>query len=216
MKYKAVFFDFDYTLGDATEAIVAGYNHAFAAMGCPLASRQAIRETVGYMLADGYTIITGDHDEGKREQFCTLFAEVARPLQRLGTPLCDGAESLLCALHDNGARLAVVSSKHTAMLVEIMEQHHLTDMLDTVLGGDVVTHGKPDPEGILIALERTGVEKCQVLFCGDTVIDAAAAQNAGVDFCAVLNGTTPVSAFAEFPHVHIAPNLPELQSWLGL
>ena len=26
MDYKAVFFDFDYTLGDATEAIVAGFN----------------------------------------------------------------------------------------------------------------------------------------------------------------------------------------------
>ncbi|MEG1072641.1 MAG: HAD-IA family hydrolase, partial [Oscillospiraceae bacterium] len=113
-------------------------------------------------------------------------------------------------------RLGVVSSKHTGMLVEIMEQHHLTDKMDAVLGGDVVTHGKPDPEGILIALERTGMEKCQVLFCGDTVIDAATAQNAGVDFCAVLNGTTGAPAFAEYPHVHIAPNLPELQQWLGL
>ena len=33
-----------------------------------------------------------------------------------------------------------------------------------------------------------------MLFCGDTVIDAATAQAGGCDFCAVLNGTTKVYA----------------------
>ncbi|MEG1239823.1 MAG: HAD hydrolase-like protein [Oscillospiraceae bacterium] len=85
MNYKAVFFDFDYTLGDATDAIVAGYNHAFAVMGCPPASRQAIRETVGCMLADGYTIITGDRDE--RESVSSF----APSLRRWPAP-CSGWE----------------------------------------------------------------------------------------------------------------------------
>lgn len=53
-------------------------------------------------------------------------------------------------------------------------------------------------------------------FCsaGDTVIDAETARRAGVDFCAVLNGTTPAEAFADFPHVHIAPDLADLLDWL--
>ena len=32
---KAIFFDFDYTLGDATEAIVAGFLYGFQQMGLP-------------------------------------------------------------------------------------------------------------------------------------------------------------------------------------
>ena len=43
MDYKAVFFDFDYTLGDATEAIVAGFQYAFAKMGLPEPEREAVR-----------------------------------------------------------------------------------------------------------------------------------------------------------------------------
>ena len=46
--------------------------------------------------------------------------------------------------------------------------------------------------------------------------DAQTAQAAGTDFCAVLNGTTPAAAFAPYPSVHIAPDLPDLRRWLGL
>ena len=77
-------------------------------------------------------------------------------------------------------------------------------------------HSKPNPEGLGLALEKLGLSSEQVLFCGDTVIDAATAQAGGCDFCAVLNGTTPRAAFRDYPHVHIAEDLAELQGWLGL
>ena len=57
MNYKAVLFDFDYTLGDATEAIVAGFTYAFREMGLPIPDRDSIRGTVGLMLEDAYTIL---------------------------------------------------------------------------------------------------------------------------------------------------------------
>ena len=56
MKYKAVLFDFDYTLGDATESIVAGYAYG------PEPSKEAAQKTIGYLLEDGYTMLTGDTD----------------------------------------------------------------------------------------------------------------------------------------------------------
>ena len=75
---------------------------------------------------------------------------------------------------------------------------------------------KPDPEGLLRATAALELAPEQVLFCGDTVIDASAAQQAGCGFCAVLNGTTGADAFAAYPHVHIAPSLWELKDWLDL
>ena len=63
-------------------------------------------------------------------------------------------------------------------------------------------------------LEKLGLRSEQVLFCGDTVIDAATAQAGGCDFCAVLNGTTKADAFERFPCVHTAPDLAELKRWL--
>ena len=75
---------------------------------------------------------------------------------------------------------------------------------------------KPDPEGLLWAMDKLGLKREDVLFCGDTTIDAETAQNAGVDFCAVLNGTTPAEAFSAYPSVHISPDLWDLKSWLGV
>ena len=44
--YKAVCFDFDYTLGDATDSIVAGFQHGMAEMGWPEIGRASCRERV--------------------------------------------------------------------------------------------------------------------------------------------------------------------------
>jgi len=49
MKYQAVLFDFDYTLGDATASIYEGYCHGFEKMGYPKPDLEAVRRTVGYI-----------------------------------------------------------------------------------------------------------------------------------------------------------------------
>lgn len=216
MNYKAVFFDFDYTIGDATESIMAGYTHGLTVMGHPAPTLERVRQSVGYTLEDGYTFLTGDADPGRRTQFRAHFSEIAKPMQLAGTPLCTGAKELIVALHGCGVAVSVVSSKQTDTLTKVLAQHGLPSLLTDIIGGDIVARPKPDPEGLLRATANVGLPPEQVLFCGDTVIDAGAAQNAGLDFCAVLNGTTPAEDFAPFPHVHIAPDLPELKAWLGL
>lgn len=216
MGYRGIFFDFDYTLGDATEAIVAGFLYGLHAMGYrTMPTREDIRHTVGLVLKDGFTQLTGETDEEKRDRFAALYRSVCTPLQIATAQLCDGAGELLEYLRGRGLKLAVVSSKPAPILTEILKGRGVYDLFDLVIGPDQVPRPKPDPAGILRALEATGLDAGEVLYCGDTVIDAQAGRNAGVDFCAVLNGVTPAGDFAAYPHVHIAPDLPELQRWLG-
>ena len=68
MKYKAALFDFDYTLGDATASIYEGYCHGFEKMGYPKPDLEAVRRTVGYILEDGFTMITGGGPPGPAHQ----------------------------------------------------------------------------------------------------------------------------------------------------
>lgn len=214
MKYKAVCFDFDYTLGDATEAIVAGFTHALTTMGWPAPEREAVRRTVGYMIEDAYTMLTGDDDPTHREQMRPLFVEVAHPMQVEHTPLFPGAMALLTDLHGRGVRLGIVSSKRTEVLQEVLEHNGALGFFDVIIGSDAVKQHKPNPEGLLLAMEQLVVSRGQVLYCGDTLIDAQTAQRAGVDFCAVLNGTTTEREFLSLPHVCIAHDLWELDRWL--
>ena len=214
MDYKAVLFDFDYTLGDSTVPIVASYAAALAEMGWPEPDREAVRATIGYTLQDGYTMLTGDTDEEKRKEFFPRFKAHAAPVMIRDSVLCPGAEELLIWLGNAGVQTGIVSTKGGDQIAGIFEKYDLRDGLSLIIGGQDVKRNKPDPEGLDLAVERLGLDKGEVLFCGDTVIDAETAKRAGVDFCAVLNGTTPAEAFAGYPHIHIAPDLAELLTWL--
>ncbi len=216
MDYQAILFDFDYTLGDATEAICEGFWYGFARMGCPAPDREQVRSTVGYILEDGFTLLTGDADPDRRREFCRLFREKVRDNQAEKTVIFPGAKELLRTCRERGIKLGVVSSKRSDTLRRTLEYHGLMELLDYVVGGELVSRPKPDPEGLNAGIEALGAERARVLYCGDTTIDAGTAQGAGVDFSAVLGGTTPASAFRDFPHVHIAPDLIELREWLGV
>ena len=224
MKYSGVFFDFDYTLGDSTPAITTGFQQGFRAMGLPMPTEAQVRPTIGMTLMDAYTYLTGDSNPARREEFYHQFqitvgeeatGEFARAMVDQ-TALFSGARELLTALHDRGVKVAIVSTKHGSTIRKIFDHQGLLHTADLIVGGSDVTRSKPDPEGLSFALTRLGLTAEQVLFCGDTVIDAQTARNGGADFSAVLNGTTPAAAFDAWPHVHVAPDLNELGRWLGM
>lgn len=214
MRYQAALFDFDYTLGDATSSIYEGFRFGFQQMGYPIPTLAEVRGTVGRLLEDAFTDLTGEADPKKRKEFYRLFIDHVEHIQASTTVLLPGALDLLRFLHGKGVKLGVVSSKRSTILKETLEALGVLELMDYVVGGEQVKAPKPDPEGLNDGIAALGVDKAHVLYCGDTTIDAGAAQNAGVDFCAVLQGVTPVDTFAPYPAVHIAPDLFDLKNWL--
>ena len=73
MQYQAICFDFDYTLGDSTVPITIGYQRGLTAMGWPEPTVEQVRPTIGYTLQDGYTMLTGDGDQVRRDEFYHRF-----------------------------------------------------------------------------------------------------------------------------------------------
>ena len=214
--FKAVCFDFDYTLADCTDSIVAGFQHGLTRLGWPSPDRETVRETVGFMLEDSYSMLTGDLDPARQAEFRALFTEVARDLQIKDTVLLPGGEELLRGLKEHGVKTAIVSTKRGDTIQLILERLGLADTVKLVVGSGDVKRPKPDPEGLLFVLDRLGVRPGDALFCGDTILDAGAAQNAGTHFAAVLGGTTPAEAFDRFSPDHISPDLWDLIRWLEL
>ena len=214
--FKAVCFDFDYTLADCTDSIVAGFCYGLTTLGWPAPTRDAVRNTVGYLLEDSYTMLTGDHDPQRQSKFRLLFTQVARERQVRETELFPGARELLHGLKAQGVKTAIVSTKRGDTIELILESHGLRNAVEMVVGSADVKRPKPDPEGLLAAMKRLEVRPEDTLFCGDTVLDAGAAQNAGCHFAAVLKGTTPADAFASFCPEHLSPDLRDLAQWLGI
>ena len=195
MMFKAVCFDFDYTLGDSTDSIVAGFVHGLTSLGWPAPDREAVRGTIGYMLEDAYTMLTGDRDPARQARFRALFTEAARERQIQETTLFPGAPDLLQSLKARGIRCAIVSSKRGDTIRLILDRLGLGDTVELVVGSGDVARAKPDPEGLRTVMGRLDAAPEQTLFCG---------------------GTTPASAFGQFLPDHIAPDLWDLAEWLGL
>ena len=217
MDYKGILFDFDYTLGDATEAIHQAFVYALTTMGYPAPDRESVRHTIGMVVSDAYTLLTGDATTEGQEKFYSLFHPVSGTLQGQGqVELFPGTVELLSGLKAAGLSTGLISTKNVTVLQAVAEVKGLSGLLDVLVGGGTVQSHKPDPEGLLWAMDKLGLKREDVLFCGDTTIDAETAQNAGVDFCAVLNGTPPAEAFSAYPSVHISPDLWDLKSWLGV
>ena len=218
MRFKGVFFDFDYTLGDGTEAILAGFRYAFSEMGLPVPEDEAVRRTVGMVLEDEYTLLSGDASPKGRETFRRLYTELAGPMQVERARLFPGARELLEALKAAGVPAGVVSTKRYETLREILQARGVAPLLSSISGGGQGLPPKPDPAGLLAAIRAQGLAPGEVLYCGDTLIDAEAAQRGGVSFCAVLNGTTGEADFraSGFPFVRIAPDLWDVKAWLGI
>lgn len=61
-------------------------------------------------------------------------------------------------------------------------EHDLTDQIDVIVGRDTVSTAKPDPEPLLEAIDRLGVDPRKVIFVGDGERDERTADRAGVDF----------------------------------
>ncbi len=217
MHYQAVLFDFDYTLGDATEPIYEAFVYSLTTMGHPKPSLEAVRKTIGMLAVDAYTLLTGDPSPEGRDKFYALFHPAAHKGQAAGlVKMFPGALELLEGLKAAGIPAGLVSSKNIVTVDAILESKNLRGLFSAVVGGNTDLPHKPHPAGTLHALSQIGVAPGDALYCGDTVIDAQTAQNAGCDFSAVLNGTTPAEAFESYPHAHIAPDLRELKTWLDI
>lgn len=205
--YQALIFDFDYTLGDSTKGIEISINYAFEKMGLPLGKTEEIKKTIGLTLKDTYATLTDDEDEVHAEMFAGYFREKADEVMAANTELYLPVKDILWDLKKQGCKIGIVTTKFHYRIDQILEKFYMSKAVDIIVGGEDVKVEKPDPEGLLYAIEYLKLDKRDVLYVGDSIVDAKTAERAGVDFAGVLTGTTRREEFYQFKNVHIAENL---------
>lgn len=214
MQYKAVIFDFDYTLGDSTEGIISSANYALEKMGYEPAEREEIRKTIGLSLPETYAALTGDKKPEKGEEFRSYFVEKADEIMTGSSDLYPDAREILEYLKQEGVKVAVVTTKFDYRIEGILEKCHAQEYVEMIVGGNNVANPKPDPEGTLLVLQKWNLAKGEVLYVGDSLVDAKTAKSAGVPFAAVTTGTTTAEDFKEYDCVGVFENLSELKGRL--
>ena len=209
-RYKAYIFDFDLTLVDSTKPIVACFKHTLKSFDYDIPDDQTIIDTIGLPLTDAFDILSGITPNPNKAQMRKTYVAYADGIMARESIFYPDALGILQSLITAERKVAIVSSKMRYRIVETFEHHTASMPVDLIIGLEDVDKTKPDPAGILCAVDKLGVAKEDVLYIGDSYIDAETAQNAGVDFAGVATGSTPKEKLREYPNVCVGDSLTEV------
>lgn len=141
-----------------------------------------------------------------------LLHEIDRGVQPI-----EGARVTIDWLRGEGVRVALTTGFDRTMTEAILERlGWTTGVADAVLCADDVKAGRPAPDLIFGAMERTGVsDPAHVLVAGDTAADLEAAARAGVGLAVgVLTGAHGRAQLERFAGAVILQSIAELRAHL--
>ncbi len=123
------------------------------------------------------------------EQGIACHAAMCSAYEELHRSFCggvyDGVREMLDALRAVGVPIGVVTGKGRRAW-EVTESEVRLGPFGVVITEDDTEHPKPDPGGLLMALERMGATAEETVYVGDSLSDLAAARAAGVRAAAAL------------------------------
>jgi pyrophosphatase PpaX len=180
----AILLDLDGTLVDTVPFILASVRHAFdgrpgpsaaewiAGIGQPLRVQLA-RHARGPDDLDALVVRYRAHQRAHHDGLTRPFT---------------GSVEAVRALAAAGHAIAVVTGKLAEPAARTLAHVGLAQLVDALVAADSCPRHKPDPEPVLLALSRLGVEPADAVFVGDSPIDVAAGRSAGVATAAAMWG----------------------------
>jgi phosphoglycolate phosphatase len=205
---RLLIFDLDGTLIDSRLDLIHSVNATLRHLGRPELDGDIIASYVG----DGAPALVrraleNTDDEALLRRGLEYFLNYYRAHKLDHTTVYEGIPEVLAGLArpENGTRrlMAVLSNKPVNPSRAIVEALGLADYFGSVYGGNSFATKKPDPLGVRVILEETGVAADEALMIGDSSIDVLTGRNAGMWTCGVTYGFSPGSLGEVPPDVMI-------------
>ncbi|UJW86346.1 HAD family hydrolase [Devosia sp. SL43] len=189
-----VVFDMDGTLIDSGAEIAARVLKAFAVMGLPAPSLEAIRANVGLSLPIYLSAVSGSDDPQIIQGLFDAYRAAANASGPGKMPMFDGARALLDRLSQRPeTMLAIATGKGKVGLDKTLAQNDIGHYFVSLQSADN-NPSKPHPGMLHSAMEAVGAAAEETVMIGDAVFDIEMANAAGVRSIAVSWGLQPVDA----------------------
>lgn len=190
MGYSAMIFDMDGTVLNTLEDLAGAVNAMRRHEGLEPLSVDQVRRSVG----NGVTVLMnqvlpGGADYPRYEEATAFYRAYYESHSRIKTGPYPGILSLLEQLKGCGIALAVVSNKQDAA-VKPLSRAFFGDLMTVSMGVDESSglRRKPYPDMVFAAMEQLGKGPEECLYVGDSEVDVATAQAAGLDCASVTWG----------------------------
>lgn len=178
---RNVVFDMDGVLFDTERISMMSWAEEGRAIGMPEMG-EAIQDYFGLNGTDSRALFTATF--GDRLDYDGWIARVrARTDQWIaenGLPVKPGVRELLTYLRNAGIGVALATSTARPRTLASLQQTGLTDFFQQIVTGDMVLHGKPEPDIYRMACERLGADPAEAVAVEDSYNGLRAAAAAGM------------------------------------
>ena len=176
-KPDAIIFDWDGTLVDTIDTILASYNAVFAEFDMPLWTLEDAKRDIRLSARDIFPVIFG----GRAEEAKTIFYQAVEKNHLQHLKQMPAAASLLRHIHAHGIPIGIVSNKKTDFLRAEAFALGWQDYLGSLIGAGTAAKDKPEPDPVRLALSELGIKNpdAEIWFVGDTDVDMICAANSG-------------------------------------
>ncbi|MBD5158113.1 MAG: HAD family phosphatase [Butyrivibrio sp.] len=175
-----IVFDMDGVLFDTQKIYCKAWEEAAGVLGIPDIG-EPLRRCIGMNRNDQEAILKDFyHDSFPYDDFYREKDKAFDAILSKGVPLMKGTREILEFLKEKGARVAIASSSRVGMVEDNLKNTGLTGFFDKIVGGNLVTHSKPNPEIYLKACELLGVKPEESYAVEDSYNGIRAASAAGM------------------------------------
>jgi pyrophosphatase PpaX len=180
-----VLFDLDGTVIDSGPLIVASFRYATrTVLGFEPNDADMLAYVGGWSLREQMARLAPDR-EGELVEAYRAYNEP----RNAELEFCPGMPELLRRLREQGMRLGIVTAKRrSTVALAFRPLPELEELFELFVTADDTVRHKPDPEPLLLALEKLGGRAERAAYVGDSPFDVAAAKLAGMRAIAVTWG----------------------------
>jgi len=219
----AIFDIYGTTLEDAGQ-VPAAFRTALQAGGLEYSSEQlsavrgaSKREAIAKLLENRFGPTDPDIAARTEAVYGAFRKELLELFQKKPIAFIPGAVKTFQWLRQNGVALALNTGFDRVIAETIVDRLPWRGcFVDAVVCGDDVHKGRPAPDMIFNAMQRTGVgEAARVMTIGDTTKDLEAGNNAGVGInIGVLSGAHERERLQKVAHTQILASVADVPAWL--
>ncbi|MDL0437060.1 MULTISPECIES: pyrophosphatase PpaX [unclassified Niallia] len=174
-KINTLLFDLDGTLIDTNELIISSFLHTLDFYYPGKYIRKDVIPFMGPTLMETF----GSIDAKRAEEMAAKYRAYNLENHDRIVTIFEGVYDTIKILKENGYKIAIVTTKLSDVVDMGLKLTKLDEFFDVIVALDHVTKAKPDPEPVLMALEKLGSSPEEAIMVGDNSHDILAGKNAG-------------------------------------
>lgn len=215
MNFDTLIFDLDGTLLDASPDIAAATNYILRQIGWPELPVETVASYIGGGAEALWRRVLGDQADTLMPTVLQPFIDRYAAYPCVESSLYPGAPDLLQFLQSAGVRMAIATQKGEKITANILKELDIAGYFSVVVGPESVSRRKPDPESVLLILDRLRSQPHKALMIGDTAADILAGRSAMVHTCAVTYGYGRKAELEAAQPDYVISQLLDLRKLLG-